>query len=214
MTGKELDILLDKIAVLLVAKGPKSLTMDHVAAECAISKRTLYEIFGSKNEMVIRVLNRKFEQQSKALVKILDEAPDMMTCFIRIFAEQQKNFGRIKASFFKDMDTYFRELRDNYDYREAEREKMCFNLYNIGVRDGVFREGINFPLALKMLNVQFEALVRSEEIFPADITVAEIYGAVMESFLRSIASRKGLDIIERQEIGKEKQTDITNEHHN
>ncbi|MDE6335182.1 MAG: TetR/AcrR family transcriptional regulator, partial [Muribaculaceae bacterium] len=56
MTPGAYDALIDAIGELLLKRGLKATTMDSIASALQISKRTLYEIFNSKNEMVLCAL--------------------------------------------------------------------------------------------------------------------------------------------------------------
>ena len=66
-----------------------------------------------------------------------------------------------------------------------------------GVRQGVFRPDVNYPVTIEMVRVQMESLKRMEEFFPAGISIGEALGTIGIGFLRSIASSEGMECLDR-----------------
>lgn len=66
-----------------------------------------------------------------------------------------------------------------------------------GLKQGVFRTDVNYPIILRMFRIQMESLKRMEEFLPSDVTLSEAFDTVSMSFLRSIASQKGTVILEK-----------------
>lgn len=68
-----------------------------------------------------------------------------------------------------------------------------------GVEEGVFRPNIDYRIIIRLFMIQMESLKRMEENFPPDVTLLEAYETASTALLRSIATPKGLEILE--EIG-------------
>lgn len=204
ISSQEYDKLLNSILRLVMKRGLKATTMDIVAAEFSISKRTLYEIFENKNQMLIEVIRLIFSISENESEKIFSSAPDMMVAFIRTFRYHISRIESFSVEFFLDMDSYYKELREFYEEKNQIRSRRMHHIFEIGKEQGVFSKNVNYLLAYKMFTIQLESLKRMEELFPKDITIREAYEHITFSFLRSIASEKGLKILEEFEADRSK----------
>lgn len=176
--------------------GPSHTTMDHVSKQLSMSKRTLYEIFGSKDEMIKSVLTYLHQLYVIEITKILHNSSNVMEAFAKVMNFHQKILATMKSEFFRDFDTRYSHLKPEYDSKQKSWVQHMESALNLGMRQGVFRHDINSKLTIRILRMQMESLKRMEEFFPADITPAEVYEEIGISFLRSIASPKGMMILD------------------
>ena len=188
--------LLDAIFPILAEKGPCATTMDLVASRLSMSKRTLYEIFESKDSMLLAILQRIHDQYSRKIQEIMQRSDNMMEAMASIFLFHQSMMRKINVRFFRDMDTRFAHLRKHYDTDSRRWIEYMSRACALGVSQGVFREDVNYDITIRLLRVQMESLKRMEEFFPEDITLVEAYSAISLGMLRSIASEKGMRIVD------------------
>ena len=66
------------IFAIVIRKGPKATTMDYVAQRLGMSKRTLYEIFGSKDEMLSEVIVDNRTRHGAKIREIMEKTTNMM----------------------------------------------------------------------------------------------------------------------------------------
>ncbi|MDE6010091.1 MAG: TetR/AcrR family transcriptional regulator [Muribaculaceae bacterium] len=192
----EHERLLQAISPIIVERGLKSTTMDLVARRLGMSKRTLYEIFDNKPAMIREVLRYHAECSIRQMRNIINNSPNVMIALLRIFDFHRKEMEGMNVSFFKDMDRLYPEFRDEYEKRHEEHRNYLNELYRKGIKEGVFRPDVNFYILSRFMQIHSESLKRMEELFPPEITLAEIYGTMTEGFLRAIASREGHDILD------------------
>lgn len=193
---KDMPQLLEAIYEILITKGPKSCTMDFVAREIKMSKRTLYEIFEDKNDMIIRALDHHSAEQRKAVDEIIRNAPDMMTALLKMFALHRETVRRVTVNFFKDMDRLYPQMRLDYQKRHANDHIELIRILRQGAEQGVFRDNINFEVLSHVIQLQAESQKCMEDKMPAALSPLDIYDTMMECFFRSIASYDGLKILE------------------
>lgn len=189
--------LCSRIFGILATKGPSQTTMDLLAKELTISKRTLYEIFGSKDEMLKTILEGVHEQYAKDVAKLVRNSANVMEALANILLYHQKAMTRISANFFKDMDTRYKHLRPDYDKNSRKWSSYLVQALKLGIRQGVLREDVNYGITVPLLRVQMESLKRMEEFFPPGITLVEAYNSIALGTLRSIATPKGMETIDK-----------------
>lgn len=189
------DLLL-RILDIIKAKGLKSTTMDSVAAHLGMSKRTLYEIFDSKNEMIKEAL-AALNRQSKAVnEKAFANSDNVMEALLEIFKYNRDLVGSVNVNFYKDMDRLYKDNREDYEQKRAERYQELNMMFNLGVKQGMFRPDADFEVLCSIMALQMEGLKRMETHFPPGMSLQRVFDAIIVSFLRSIASENGLKILE------------------
>lgn len=196
LSTHEYGRLIEAITPVITRKGLKATTMDHVAATLGISKRTLYEIFESKAQMIKEVLDHVHELQMDILRDIFGKSETVMEAMIGVFHTNRDIMRLISVEFLRDMDGYFKEMRSIYEKCEEDRHREMLRMFNLGVSQGVFRADVNYDIQSRIMKIQMESLKRMEELFPPDITLQEVYDAITVSFLRGIATPKGMEILE------------------
>lgn len=196
LQDKDYQTLLNRIVPILISKGFKSTTMDSVAAQLGMSKRTLYEIFGSKSDMLKEVIEALEQQNHQFFAQTFETADNMMEAFLTIFMYNRDRTQNINVEFYRDMDRLYKDKRKDYEKTRENRHDNMLKMFELGVEQGVFRPDVDYTIQSRLMGIQMEALKRSEELFPADMPLTRILDAIIFGFLRSIASEKGMEILD------------------
>ena len=202
MKKEEIDLqqyskILECIMKALMKTGVKATTMDSIASSLQMSKRTLYEIFGSKEEMFLEAHKFFHKKMALALKDIFETSDNVMEAIIKCFLFNRDLMSNVNADFIRDIEQLAKKgemiSQDNHRHHYQ-------NLYDVlskGVKEGYFRDDVNLKVQCRMLSLQMESLKRSVELFPEDISLLEIYDSIIIGFLRGISSSKGLEEIEK-----------------
>lgn len=196
MTSEAYDKLTYGIVELLLTKGLKATTMDSIASDLQISKRTLYEIFTSKNEMVKCAVEAYHKYHTAKLKEIFNSSSNVLEGILRGFIYHRDDMRRVNVDFFRDMDTLFPEARHHSSKHKQKFLENYVRVLKKGVRQGYFRKNVNFMLQCRLLWIQMESLKRMEEVFPPDITLMEAYDSICISFLRAITTPRGMAMLD------------------
>lgn len=199
LSTEQYNHLVEAIFSYVVEKGPSRMSMDSLASRLGMSKRTLYEIFESKDRMLAEVFDYHHHKQVDMMRRIFTDSHNALEGLANVIAYQQEFFRKTNSAFFRDMDERFKHLRPHYDIRDAHISEEISGIIESGIRQGVIRENCDFRLQLTLFRVQMESLKRMEEYFPPHITLYEAYQAIAQGFLRNIATTKGIDILEKLE---------------
>lgn len=195
----QLNLLLNSILPIVLEKGPSHTTMDHIASCLGVSKRTLYEIFGSKDEMLRQVLHYQHSITFSKAQEIFRSTENMMEAMVKLIAMHEKVLEKMRPDFFRDMDQRCKHLRPTYDSRNDEMNRHISRIISLGVKQGMFRKNCDFEMSLRLLRVQIESIKRMEDYFPPEITVSQAFKSIAQGFLRSIATPEGIEILEKMD---------------
>ena len=118
--------LLSMIFQLILERGIKGLTMDSVASSLSISKRTLYEIFDSKSDMIVKTMSHMNEMRRKVANEAYLSAPNSLIGILRIFFIQREFICNVNVNFFRDMDQISPDIREYYREQSTSRCSLGF----------------------------------------------------------------------------------------
>ena len=196
MKEEDYQALLGRIVPILLEKGLKSTTMDSVAASLGMSKRTLYEIFESKSEMIKEVL-RAWERENEAFVSdTFARADNVMEALITVFKHNRDTVKSLNVDFYRDMDRLYKDKRETYEKSREKRHEKMIQMFQRGVEEGMFRPDVDYHVHSRIMGLQMESLKRMEELFPPGITLQRVFDSILIGFLRSIASEKGMKVLD------------------
>ncbi|MBR6370414.1 MAG: TetR/AcrR family transcriptional regulator [Bacteroidaceae bacterium] len=179
---------------IILTSGDLSVRMNDVAQELSVSKRTLYEIFGSKEELLVECMKRHIARMSKMIADEMGREEDVLTVFIKhlevLIAESRER----DHNKFEDMDKY-PKLKKLFHEHLADMACRMRSFMELGVRQGVFRDDLNMDVLMKsfsamgtMANKESESgLFRYNELIDGTIVV----------LLRGIATPKGMEKLDK-----------------
>lgn len=203
---REIDIVKERVLQYvmqaLMKNGFKATTMDSIASNLQMSKRTLYELFGTKDELFLEVHRHFHKKMMGKLSEIFNSSANVMEAIIRCFLYHRDLMRSISAKFIRDMQEFCNRKTDEQHDKMRLHHQNLFEVLKQGVADGYIREEVNLLVQCRMLIILMESLKRTEELFPEDISLLEIYDNVLLSFLRGISSPKGLAEIEKYKFDK------------
>ncbi|MCL3851407.1 MULTISPECIES: TetR/AcrR family transcriptional regulator [Parabacteroides] len=174
--------------------GIKSVSMDDIARNMGISKRTIYEFFEDKETLLVKSIEYNHKKMKQVLIE-LEEGPYSVVEEIILFYEECMKRPRwYNRKFYDDLKRYPKALELN-EKNKAEFSKKCMKLFSRGVKEGVFQKGINFEIVTLLAKEQIK-MIRPTGAF-LNHSVSEVYKTVLFTFLRGICTEKGLAILDR-----------------
>lgn len=182
---------------LMKQRGLKSMTMDALAAELIMSKRTLYEMFGSKHELIAAAIDLLYSRLIMECRRIYRESDNAIVAMAHIFHQHNRVVEEFSVEFFRDIDTLYPEIGNYYHKSSRRIHSELETLFERGLEEGVFRDDVNHLLLAQMHRVQMDAIKRDEEHVCGEFPLEDVIRAVHIGFLRSIASAKGNEELDR-----------------
>ena len=138
------DRIIEGAAELFKVYGIKSVTMDSLANQFGISKRTIYEVFSDKDELLMSVLVRMARQQEELVKRVLDESENSIVAIFRMLEINRDNFQSMSPAFQSDLKKYHHDiLMKDADKIELPDYRNHFQVIEKGIKEGLFRKEIN-----------------------------------------------------------------------
>ncbi len=190
------DNILAKASQLMERYGISSVTMDDIAKECHISKRTLYEQIPDKRTLVWNCILFHRKRKQEEAIKLVNKAESTLDALLRIYRNARKGLTNSSSIFFKDLHRLYPELEKKCREIHSEQSKSFGEYLTRGVNEGMFRSDIDFELAAKIFMAQSNAIMKEISTSNEPQIIAKTMTTAFIIFLRGIATQKGLEIID------------------
>jgi TetR/AcrR family transcriptional regulator, cholesterol catabolism regulator len=190
--------LINKISELYLKYGIRSVTMDDVAREFGISKKTLYLHFKDKKDMVEKVIHHVISKQKCGMETMLDipadNAIDRLMKMTVFFTENLKE-SHIAMTY--DLQKYFPELWEEVlEFKREEIYRYMMDNINTGINEGLYRNDMNYDIIGRIYVSRLE-MYQTELWEPlARYNIEEIFHTLFIYHIRGISTPKGLEYLE------------------
>ena len=176
-------------SAMLMRDGNLQVRMDDVAREMQVSKRTLYEIFGNKEELLVECMLRHCRQMTEQIEDEVRKEDDVLTVFLKHLRMLIEESRRAERTQFTEMEKYPR-LKQIFNEHIKDMSERMRRFMEMGVRQGVFRDDVNMDVLMKA----FSAMGRmvNEESHKGSFPYDELIDGTLVVLLRGIATRDGM----------------------
>ncbi len=173
--------------------GFRGVTMDDLAEELAISKKTLYAHFPSKIALLQAVLADKFAGVEAKLEEIASAYPhDFPAALHELLANTQRELDEIKPPFVRDMRQKEPQVFKIVERRRAELiERFFGKLFVEGQRTGMVRKDLPAKLMIEILLAAVQAIVNPAKVEELGLTPKTGFASVVKVVLEGVITRKG-----------------------
>ena len=190
------ETILAKANALMATYGISSVTMDDIAKECHISKRTLYEQIPDKRTLVWQCILYDRDCKSAEAQKLVTQTETTLEALLHIYRHVRENLEKSTSVFYKDMHRLYPELAKKCREMHREQAHSLSRFLSKGVEEGMFRDDINFEMAADVFLVQSTTLIKEYNLTVNNNNFVQMLNTAFKIFLRGIATKKGLEIID------------------
>jgi len=172
--------------------GFRRVSMDDLASDLRMSKKTLYGCFPSKSLLVEAVLKDKFHEVEKDLGRLAAEDSSNMEGAIQRFLHRvQRHTSEIHPSFVRDLG---RESPDLFRIVEHRRRRLIRRhvaaLFNKGRKAGLIRKDISVVLLIEILLGAVEAIMIPSRVTELGLTLEKGYSTIIRVVLEGAMVRR------------------------
>ena len=173
--------------------GFRSVTMDQLAEELGISKKTLYAHFPGKIELLKAVLADKFAGVEAKLNGIARAHPhDFSAALHELLANMQRELDEIKPPFVRDMRQKAPDVFKVIERRRAALiERFFGKLFIEGQRAGMVRKDVPAKLTIEILLAIVQAIMNPLKMEELGMTPKEGFAGILKIILEGALTRRG-----------------------
>ncbi len=186
--------IIHKSAELFLEYGFKSVTMDEIASELAVSKKTIYTYFNNKTHLVECVGEFVKDQIHEEIDLVIAKELNPIEELYEIKRTVMKRLKDEKSSPQYQMEKYYPELYKRLRQSQFEKMLTCVQKnVDRGINEGWYREEIHRIFTTRiyiagMFNLKDEAFFKA-----TDLSKKQLYEEFLNYHMRSIVTEQGLE---------------------
>ena len=178
--------------------GIRSVSMDNIANHLGVSKKTLYQYFNDKDEMVLSVTEAHIRRDRAELDEIGKSAKNSVEELVKLSACLRENFRDMNPSLLFDLQKFHHDAWNVWlDYKNNFIKNQIERSLNQGKEEGYFRSEVNTNVMaiMRLETIQFAF---DPMLFPKDkYELTEVQMQIFEHFIYGIFTDKGKKLYEK-----------------
>ena len=188
---KKLKVL-EAASKLILKYGVKSMTMDDIARELGMSKKTLYQYVEDKNDLIKQIIQIDMQMDHDQICAIVDKKLNAIDESFEIFKRIVQNIGDVPPNILYDLKKYHPEAYSIHKNFMWTFSKKCVeeNLVK-GVEEGYYRQDINTSVISTNYILMVLNIFENSEAFGKDMHPVKIYREIFLYHIHAIAGNKG-----------------------
>ncbi|MCP3927831.1 MAG: TetR/AcrR family transcriptional regulator [Bacteroidetes bacterium] len=197
MVSKQLFI--ETATKLFVKNGVKSITIDKIVRELHTSKRTFYNHFKDKTELLRTCLAVYHEKVKKENEEIIEASENVIEAMGYLHQKIVRRSYQVNPNFFNDILHYYPGLL-NESYRNTGNfaHQQLFNLAEKGIEDGVFQKDMDVEVVAKTVLALLKLLKDNNKFPIAQFSKERLTFGILVPYLRGLCTDKGIQLLEMQ----------------
>jgi len=181
---------------LFLKAGVRSVTMDDIARNLGMSKKTIYQFFKDKNELVMALVKKKLQEDENQMSEIIRKSGNVIEEMINMMKCSEDIFSRINPIVIHDLQKYHQEAwRQFQNFKSEVLIHTLEELLAKGIKQGYIRPDIDVKIIARMRVNQVE-LGFNTTIFPvSEFNIWKVQQQFHEHFNYGICTLKGYKLL-------------------
>ena len=176
--------------------GVKSITMDEIAAQLGVSKKTIYQYFSDKDELVEVIVKQTIEFAQQTCENNRNNSKDAIDELFQAMDFVQQIFSGMNPAMMYDLEKFHpQSYRIFLDYKNKFLFDIIKSNLKRGIAEELYRPDINIDIIAKF-RLEAMMIAFNQDVYPASkFNLVDLHTTIIEHFLFGVASLKGYKLI-------------------
>jgi AcrR family transcriptional regulator len=177
--------------------GFKSVTMDDIVRKIGISKKTLYELFKDKDELVLECIKYMLNDNQVQTEKALKNSINAIDQAINILMIMEKMIRGMNPVCYLDLQRFYPSAAKYLnDHKDSFMFQCISDNLKQGIQEGFYREDIDIEI-ISRFRMESALIVFQHDLFPQETyDIVKVNTQIFAHYIYGIASSKGHKMIE------------------
>lgn len=197
MTTKEQ--IVEGALSLFKRMGIRGVTMDMLAVHLGMSKRTIYENFENKDQIVEACVQLQNKNRQALADQITSASTHYLETYILFMWAHINQLRTINPIFIFDLKRLYPKTicKEANEFDNLIQDKML-KFIELGKNDGIFRQEVNSRIVSNIVLEIFKLLYKTDNETPflANLPFTEVFEHISITFIRGLATTKGIEMID------------------
>src|ERR1700758_1499029 len=147
MSNSQIERILEGGGELFLQAGIKSVTMDDIARHLGMSKKTIYQFFKDKNELVTALIKQRLQDDEDEMTEMLNKSANVIEGMINMMKCSEEIFARANPILIHDLQKYHPEAWKQFQgFKSEVIVRTMEELLNKGIKQGYIRPDIDVKI--------------------------------------------------------------------
>jgi AcrR family transcriptional regulator len=183
---------------LFMRYGLRSVSMDDIARHLGISKKTIYQHFADKDEVVVTVAKNNMNRHRVQFERISRESKNAVEEMVKISVLLREIMRNTNPSLFFDMQKYHQRAWSEWltFKNKFVRENIIRSLKQ-GVEEGYFRDDADLDI-LTTLRMEQVQMAFDSNVYPREkYNIADVQAQLFDHFIHGLFTEKGKKLYQK-----------------
>ncbi len=177
-------------------KGIKAVRMDDIANMLSVSKRTIYEIYDNKEQLLMETVIHEHESfEQHMLSYAMTGNHHVIDIVLEFYRTQMKTLSDMTPNYYVELHKYPKVV-DWLEQKHKEKEEKSMMFFRQGISEGYFRTDANYELISAIGNASLNYIM--EHQLYKQYNLKRIFKDVVMLFVRGFCTLKGIKELDRQ----------------
>ncbi|CAN5379783.1 TetR/AcrR family transcriptional regulator [soil metagenome] len=178
--------------------GLKSVTMDDIARQIGMSKKTIYQSYADKNELIIEITRIELQKHTEMMHELEQQSSNAIEEIINLMHFLGKTFSRCNPNMYYDMQKYHPKAWQLFlEFKEKKiMHDITLNLEK-GKSQGLYRLDVNNKIVARLRMEEVE-MAMNPKVYPPDkFSITDVQLQLLDHYLHGICTLKGHKLINK-----------------
>ena len=195
------DRIVDKAGELFFQYGIKNISMNELASSLGMSKRTIYENFKDKEDILRSLILKLGDERNRIFEEFLEEGLNVVEVFINVI-EIQRKMPVSNAKFLQDIYKYYPKIVKLMQENIEKNNVFLREFLLTGIGQGYIRDDLNVDVTVFLVEQSTYTYIRASYLEKPPFSFSDLFYTMMINFVRGISTEKGIKIIDAHIMSK------------
>lgn len=191
------DRILHGVGQLYMQYGVRSVTMDDVASKLGVSKKTIYQHFKDKDDLVHQFVQLSIKAEESICIEF-KKSENAIDEIQKVAVYMKGHVATMNPSLIFDVQKYHPSSFAIYEeFRKVYLSAMVTDNLTRGIAEGNYREGIDVEILAKLKLIEIQAAFDPAVFDPMKFKSYDVHMQLFEHFLMGVITEKGLQLLNK-----------------
>ncbi len=199
LNDQKLISILDRIVELFYEFGIRNLNMDDISRQLGISKKTLYQYFKSKEDLIEKLFYYDEIKWNEKISEIKLLNLNAIDILIQVSLVVSEEISKLDAKLKFELKKYYEPIFSQFMVKKQNHifQHISKNIQK-GISEGLYRGDVNVDLAAGLYVRNLVDMHNKDFCFGENITFDQVFEAMFENHIRAISTPEGLAYFEKR----------------
>ncbi len=196
---EKIDRILSESLLLFKKFGIRSVSMDDIAKELGMSKKTIYQYVANKSELVEMVLNIMLQRESTVCINGDTEKMNAIDILLAVSHNVSNQMKDLNPSNAFDLQKYYPVIYREFIIKKRDHVfKQVKQNFAQGIEEGIYRNDLDIDLVARLYIQKLVDVHDPEFLSSVSFSFEKVFQVMFDNHIRGIANAEGLAYYEKQ----------------